>query len=69
MPALNIKFTEAELAGLRSRAAAEGRSMTAIAHDVIVESTTRRNHDARVMEAAAHVMELSRDLLKRLADR
>jgi plasmid stability protein len=69
MPALNIRFTDAELAGLRSRAATEGRSMTAIAHDMIVESTARADHDAKVMGAAAHVIALSRDLLKRLADR
>jgi hypothetical protein len=43
--------------------------MRTIAHDVIVESTTRAGHDARVMDAAARVMELSRDLLDRLADR
>jgi hypothetical protein len=69
MPALNIEFTEAELAQLRARASVEGRSMRALAHDVIVESTVRADHDAKVMGAAAHVMDLSRDLLERLADR
>ncbi len=69
MPALNIRFTDTELAVLRSRAAAEGRSMTAVAHDVIVDSIARADHDAKVMAAADHVISLSRDLLKRLADR
>lgn len=69
MPALNIKFTDAELLQLRSRATAEGRSMTALAHDVIVDSTARADHDTKVMAAAANVLALSRDLLKRLADR
>ena len=69
MPALNIRFTDTELAALHRRAAAEGRPVTRLAHDVLVESTTRVNHDAAVMEAAAEVTSLSRDLLKRLADR
>ncbi len=69
MPALNISFTDGELETLRIRARAEGRSMTAFAHDVIVDSSARAAHDALVMGAAEHVMSLSRDLLKRLADR
>jgi hypothetical protein len=69
MPALNIRFTDAELAALRRRAEAEGCPVTRLAHDVLVQSTTRANHDAVVMEAAAEVTSLSRDLLKRLADR
>jgi hypothetical protein len=69
MPALNIRFTDAELAALRHRAEAEGRPVTRLAHDVLVQSTTRANHDAAVMEAAAEVTSLSRNLLKRLADR
>ncbi|GEM_PF-2101960 len=69
MPALNIRFTDTELAALRRLAEAEGRPVTRLAHDVLVQSATRANHDAVVMEAAADVISLSRDLLKRLADR
>jgi hypothetical protein len=69
MPALNIRFTDDELKALRHRAEAVGRPMTALAHDVLVETTARANHDAIVMDSAARVIGLSQDLLKRLADR
>jgi hypothetical protein len=69
MPALNIKFTDAELAALHRRAESEGRPVTRLAHDILVQSATRANRDAVVMEAAAEVTSLSGDLLKRLADR
>jgi len=69
MPALNISFSDAELEALRTRARAEGCSMIALAHDVIVESNANAARDALVMGAAEHVIALSRDLLKRLADR
>ncbi len=69
MPALNIRFTDAELAALHRRAEAEGRPVTRLAHDVLVQSTARASHDAIVMSAAAEVIELRRNLLKRLADR
>lgn len=69
MPALNIRFTDAELTALHCRAEAEGRPVTRLAHDVLVQSTARAAHDSVVMDAAARVTDLSRDLLKRLADR
>ena len=69
MPALNITYTDDELARLRARAKAEGRSLSALVHDVSVETTDRAYDDALFMDAAAEVMTLSRDLLKRLADR
>lgn len=69
MRALNIRFTDEELAALHRRADAEGRPVTRLVHDIVVQSTTRANHDAVVMGAAAEVASLSRDLLKRLADR
>lgn len=69
MPALNIRFTDQELAALKRRAEAESRPVTRLAHDVLVQSTARASHDAMVMEAAAEVTSLSRDLLNRLADR
>jgi hypothetical protein len=69
MPALNVRFTEAELETLRRRAEAEGVPVTRLAHDVLIQDTARASHDALVMGAAAHVIGLSQDLLKRLADR
>jgi hypothetical protein len=69
MRALNIRFTDAELEELRSRSAAEGRPMTVIAHDDIMDNTSRAIHDTQVTAEAANVIILSRDLLKRLADR
>ena len=69
MPALNIRFTNEELAALHRRAEAEGRPVTRLAHDVLVQSTSQANHHALVMGAAAEVTSLSRDLLKGLADR
>lgn len=69
MPALNITFTDEELALLRKRAAGEGRSMVAIAHDAVVTSTSDEAHRARVADAAARVIGLSEALLKRLAER
>jgi hypothetical protein len=69
MPALNIKFTDEELGRLRSQAHARGQSMTTFAHDLIVGQVDRAQHNEMVMSASARVMDLSRDLLKRLADR
>lgn len=69
MPALNIRFTDAELAALHRRAEAEGRPVTRFAHDVVMECTYRQQQDDAVMGASARVIALSQDLLKRLADR
>lgn len=43
--------------------------MTTLAHDLVVGRVERAQHNAMVMSASARVMDLSRDLLKRLADR
>ncbi|MGW0549273.1 hypothetical protein [Streptomyces altiplanensis] len=42
MPAVNIEFTEEELAGIREAAAAEGKSVKAYVHDVSVLEQKRR---------------------------
>ncbi|MFE2302475.1 hypothetical protein ACFXAW_30295 [Streptomyces sp. NPDC059445] len=41
MPALNVEFTEEEMARLRARAALTGRSLKQHVHDVIVEEADR----------------------------
>ncbi|KUJ66507.1 hypothetical protein ACZ90_35895 [Streptomyces albus subsp. albus] len=42
MPALNIEFTEEELAAIREAAAADGKSIKAYVHDVSVREQQRR---------------------------
>jgi hypothetical protein len=69
MPALNIRYSDDELAALRQRAEAEGVPVTRLVHDLSVGDTERASFDAEVMKAGAHVIDLSRDLIKRLADR
>ncbi|MFG2794286.1 hypothetical protein [Streptomyces sp. NPDC048419] len=41
MPALNVEFTEAEMARLRARATLAGRSLKQHVHDVTVEEADR----------------------------
>ncbi|HEY5832403.1 hypothetical protein [Streptomyces sp.] len=65
MPGLNVRFTEEELEALRARAEAEGTSMQAIAHEAVVRAISERS---RLFEdAAAHVLEVSGELNRRLA--
>lgn len=68
MPALNVRFTDAELAQLRERAEATGVSMQALAHDAIVNDCAQSGQDERWMASIARVTGLSRTLLDRLAD-
>ncbi|MDA8369558.1 MAG: hypothetical protein M0026_06775 [Nocardiopsaceae bacterium] len=63
MPALNITFTEDEMAQLRAAAEAEGASLKALAHDAVLTEIQRR----RVMEAAVRVSRISAGLNRRLA--
>ena len=42
MPALNVEFTEAELAVVRKAAAADGKSVKAYVHDLSVREQNRR---------------------------
>jgi hypothetical protein len=69
MPAINVRFTEEELARFRERARKEGLSLHTLAHDTIVSGTTRAEEDDLVVAAVARVMRLSDDLLRRLADK
>ncbi|WKX73891.1 hypothetical protein [Streptomyces sp. XD-27] len=42
MPALNIEFTDEELAAIREAAAADGKSIKAYVHDLSVREQQRR---------------------------
>ncbi|MCF4138568.1 hypothetical protein L1856_20405 [Streptomyces sp. Tue 6430] len=65
MAGLNLRFTDEEIDALRERAAAEGRSMQAFAHDAVVAAV---NEHARLFdEAAEHVLKASAELNRRLA--
>ncbi|MFF1696694.1 hypothetical protein ACFVXC_24300 [Streptomyces sp. NPDC058257] len=65
MAALNLRFTDEELDALRERAAAEGSSMQAFAHDAVIAAI---NEHARLFnEAADHVLKASTELNRRLA--
>ena len=65
MAGLNLRFTDEELDALRDRAAAEGRSMQAFAHDAVIAAVSER---ARLFdEAADHVLKASAELNRRLA--
>lgn len=63
MPALNVTFTEDEMAQIRSAAQAEQSSMKDLAHDAVLHEVQRR----RVLESAARVSRISAGLNKRLA--
>ena len=68
MPALNISFTDDEIARLRDRARAEGVSMRTLAHDAVVSSAEQADQDARIAAAYERIKRLSANLLRRLAD-
>lgn len=65
MAGLNLRFTDEELDALRDRAAAEGRSMQAFAHDAVISAINE--HSRLFNEAAEHVLNASAELNKRLA--
>jgi plasmid stability protein len=65
MAGLNLRFTDEELDALRDRAAAEGRSMQAFAHDAVVAAINE--HSRLFSEAADHVLKASVELNRRLA--
>jgi hypothetical protein len=69
MPALNIDFSDAEIARLRERAKTEGVSMKALAHDTLIRATTQDTEDDIVMAAYERIRQISANLLRRLADR
>ncbi|MEU5096098.1 hypothetical protein [Streptomyces sp. NPDC020996] len=65
MAGLNLRFTDEELDALRERAAAEGRSMQAFAHDAVIAAVNERSR--LFNEAAEHVLQASAELNRRLA--
>ncbi|MGN9756253.1 hypothetical protein [Streptomyces sp. SD31] len=65
MAGLNLRFTDEELDALRERAAAEGRTMQAFAHDAVISAMNE--HSRLFNEAAEHVLNASAELNKRLA--
>ncbi|MDX3454444.1 hypothetical protein PV396_21270 [Streptomyces sp. ME02-8801-2C] len=65
MAGLNLRFSDDELDSLRERAAAEGRSMQAFAHDAVIEAINE--HSRLFNEAADHVLKASVELNRRLA--
>lgn len=65
MAGLNLRFTDEELDALRERAAAEGRSMQAFAHDAVIAAINE--HSRLFNEAAEHVLKASAELNRRLA--
>ena len=67
MPALNINFTDDEIARLRKRARNEGLSMRTMAHDTIVNCGDQSDMNARKTEAIAQVIRRSQELLELLA--
>ncbi|MGI9006533.1 MAG: hypothetical protein ACR2FU_10105 [Streptosporangiaceae bacterium] len=69
MPAPHIRFTDEELETLRAHARDQQRSLTSLAHDLVVSGSERAQHAELILGASARVMSLSQDLLKRLADR
>ncbi|MGC0376989.1 hypothetical protein [Streptomyces sp. SAI-229] len=65
MAGLNLRFTDEEFDALRERAAVEGRSMRAFAHDAVVAAV---NEHARLLDGAAgQVLKASEELTRRLA--
>ncbi len=65
MPALNLQFTDEEMADLRAAAEREGTSLKALVHDVVVTAVSSRKH--LVEQAAARVAAISSELNERLA--
>jgi hypothetical protein len=63
MPALNVTFTEAEMATLRDQAAKEDISLKTLAHNAILAEVHRR----KVTAAAMRTARISAGLNKRLA--
>ena len=65
MAGLNLRFSDDELDALRERAAAEGRSLQAFAHDAVIAAIYE--HSRLFNEAADHVLNASAELNRRLA--
>ncbi|WP_182349400.1 antitoxin Phd [Tomitella gaofuii] len=65
MPALNIPFTDEEMAALRASAAESNQSMRAFAHAAVLAAADR--HKKRVAAATELVARRSSELNRRLA--
>lgn len=65
MPALNLQFSDDEMAELRAAAEREGTSLKALAHDAVVSAVSSRKH--LVAEASRRVARISEELNERLA--
>ncbi len=65
MPALNLQFTDEEMADVRAAAEREGKSLKALVHDVVVSSVSSRKH--LVEQASERVAAISAELNDRLA--
>ncbi|MCR3719089.1 MULTISPECIES: hypothetical protein [Prauserella salsuginis group] len=65
MPALNLQFSDEEMADLRATADREGRSLKTVAHDAVVSVVSSRKH--LVAEASQRVARISEELNERLA--
>lgn len=63
MPALNVVFSEEEMAQVREAAAQAGTSVKALAHDTVLTELRRR----KVRAAALRTARISAGLNKRLA--
>jgi hypothetical protein len=67
MPAINIRFTEAELVLLRARAAFLAKPVSRLIHDDSLEAVERDAHRQRVAAANDKVAERSAEVERRLA--
>jgi hypothetical protein len=65
MPALNLQFTDEEMADLRAAAEREDKSLKSLAHDAVVNAVSSRKH--LVEQASARVAAISAELNDRLA--
>ncbi|MBA8825855.1 hypothetical protein FHX42_003221 [Saccharopolyspora lacisalsi] len=66
MPALNLEFSEEEMADLRNAAEREGQSLKSLAHDAVMQTVSSRKY--LVEDAASRVARISAGLNKRLAE-
>lgn len=67
LPALNLEFSDEEMADLRSAAERAGQSLKSLAHDAVVQAVSARKY--LVEDAAARIARTSAGLNERLADR
>ncbi|GAB2755136.1 hypothetical protein GCM10027174_33430 [Salinifilum aidingensis] len=65
MPAINVTFDDDQMEQLRCAAAAEGKSVKAMANEAVLAELHRR----KVAASAARVGRISSDLNERLAQR